>query len=798
VFTDSVQDVRQAARSLGQRRVASVAMVSVIGLAIAINTTVFSVVSAVLLQPQPYAHADRLVRLWFGDGGDPTGRASLPELDRWQRSTDALAGIAAYRPGVRTWADGGGRGRAIAVAEVSWAFFEVMGARPTAGRVLLEEDQRADAPPVVVVSERVWGGQSSPAPRISQVTLDGVAHDVVGVMPAAFAFPDRDTVAWLPIRPPREPAMGLGEVFVSVETVFAVGRLVERDGLARARAEARAIFPDAPARSRPHVASLREADTRPVRNALLVLQLAVLLVLGIGSVNVAHLLMARSVERRPEFAVRTALGASPRRIVRQWAMEGLLLAGSGGALSLLLTAWGISWVRTAAPPAIAGKGEIALDSVVLLFCLGATAAVALLTVAVPAVHTLRLRPEELDLCRKTLGTQVTGRHRGRRTLIAAQVALALALLITTNALVRSFLHLTAIDTGFQADGVAAGEIRVPGSRYAAFEARAALLASVLEHASPAGLRATALASSFPLDGLETFDFSLDGQGRQTAYRMAVSDAYFRTLGIAVVQGRSFAHADTSGAPPVVVVSRAFAAKFLPGADPLERRLVRSGRAWDIVGVVSDVHGGRLTGPVVPVVYFSYRQLGYDRVSQITGLRRVVVFGRAEADAISRLAALGQRLGQLDPALTIDGVGPLADRLGRAVLVPRFLASAMSIFSAIALVLAGLGVAALVGYSVAQRLPEFGLRLALGAGRPDIYRAIAGLVVAPLAAGGGIGTAGGFWLTRGFREALFGVSTFDVVPVVASLVVLVLAGMLACLPAARRATAVDPAVVLRQP
>jgi predicted permease len=792
------QDARQAWRSLRGRWIASLAIVSVVGLAIAINSTVFSVVSAVLLRPLPYPQPERLVRLWFGEPHDPTGGAFPRDIDHWRRTTEALEGIAAYRSGVRTWADEAGRGRGILVAEVSAAFFDVLRTHPTAGRGFRREEESPDAPPVAVVGTGLWNGGADEIAAGPSIVLDGIRHRVVGVMPASFGFPGGSTRAWVPLRKLREPSAGRGEVFVSIRTVLAIGRLAEGVGLARARTEALAIFAGSSHRSRPQVASMREADARSVRSALVVLQMAVLLVLMIGAVNVAHLLLARSVERRPEFAVRTALGASRYRIVRQWAMEGLLLAASGGVLGLLLTAWGIGWLRSAAPPAVGRREEIILDPGVILFCACATVAVAVLTVVVPAVHTLRVRPEELDLCRKSLGSPLAARQRGRRVLIAAQFALALALLVTANAVVRSFLNIVAIDSGFDAAGVAAGEMRLPGVRYEDFKARTALLTDVLELAEGVGLRATALASSFPLDGLESFDFSIPGRDRLFAYRQAVSDGYFRTLGISLIRGRAFDPADTMGGRPVVIVSRAFASRFLAGTDPLARSIVRSGRAWDVVGVAEDVRGGKLTGPPVRVVYFSFRQLGHDRVSQVSGLRRVVLFTRVDRDPADRLSVLARRLQLLDPALTIDDVAPLDDRLGRAIVVPRFYAAAMAVFSAIAVLLAGLGVSALIGYAVARRIPEFGLRLALGATRRDIYFAIARLVAVPMVCGAAVGTLGSFWLTRGFRDVLFGVSLFDVVPVAGSMAILVLCGLLACAPSARRAVSIDPAVVLRQP
>jgi predicted permease len=772
----------------------------VAGLSIAVNTTVFSVVSAVLLRAPAFPQPERLVRLWFGTPNDRAGRATRTDLERWTLGTGAFEHLTAYRPGVRTFATAGGTGRGLPVAEVSSSFFDVLRVFPTAGRAFRVEDEEPDATPVALVSPDLWGGMPGEASAGGRsILLDGVPHHVVGVMPAGFAFPDRSTRVWIPLRRARAPVATPGLVITSMETVLGLGRLKHGVSLAQALTDGRAVFPAADPRYSPQVGSVIEVDSRAVRGALLLLQVAVLLVLVIACTNIAHLLLARAVERKPEFAVRMALGASRYRLMRQWAIEGVLLAASGGVVGLVLTGWSTRWLRGAVPPAIGSRGDIGLDPSVIAFCVGATASVAVLTVIIPGLQTRRWKPEDMDLWRKSAGAAVTGRNRTRRLLIGGQFALALALLVTTVAVTRSFANLAGIDSGYDVDGVAMAQLRIPEVRYANPAARAQLLVDVLTMASGIpGLRGFALANHFPLIEQQFFTFSIPGNdGPSLGRRQVVSDAYFRTLGIRLVRGRGLEPGDTVGAPPVLVVSRAFAATHFGEADPLDQMIVANGKRWTVVGVAEDVRGGKLTDPAWPGVYVSFRQLGDGSADRAPRLSRVLLFARADQGAVAGLTTLERRLQAHDPALALDDISPLAQRLDLAVAVPRFVAAVMLAFSALSVLLAGLGVSGMVAYAVAQRIPEFGLRLALGATPKDIYLDIMRLVGSPLVAGAAVGILCGSWLLRAFRALLYGVSPFDVTPLLGSVGVLVACALLACAPAARRALSADPAVVLRQ-
>lgn len=797
-LTGVLEDARQATRCLRRRMASSLSIVCVMALAIAVNSTVFSAVSAVLLGASPYPAPDRLVRLWFGDQESQGGRALPRDLARWTEAGEAFEHVGAYRPGVQTFATELESGRAVAVAEVSASLFDVLGIHPTRGRPFIREDETAASGPVVILRQGLWDEAPGEGPgRDRYVLIDGVRHRVVGTVGPTFEFPDRQTMAWIPLPPPVAPRQVTGQSVTAVQSVFGIARLKPGVTLERARIEAHAIFDSRDRRSMPQVALMREVDVRSVRRALIILQLAVGLVLLTACANVAHLLLARSLERRPEFAVRTALGASRYRLIRQWVIEGLMLSAAGGVLGLCLAAWGIAWLNAAAPPTLLRGASIRLDAGVLAFSLAATAAAALLTITAPGLQTLRLKPEHLDLYRKSAGTGSPVRSSGRGLLIAGQFAVALALLVTTTVLIKSFINLVAVDSGFDAAGVATARLRLPDTHYARLETRTRLLSSLLDSWSRTPtLKTIALAGYFPLDEQESIDFTLPGSGRLIGRRQAVSEGYFSTLGIPIVRGRGFTDADGPGAPGVVVVSRAFAAKYLDTADPLTSSIVRSGRTWNVIGVAEDVRGGGLTAPPWPVVYFTFRQLAYERVAEATALRRVILFARSDGDALSELRSLGPTLQAIDSTLALDDIAPLADRLNRSIVAPRFYASMMLVFSGLALVLAAVGVSGLVSYAVARQVPDIALRMALGASRQHVYREIGRLVVVPMVLGIAAGVTASFWLSWGFRDLLFEVAPFDPASLAASIVILLGCGLAACAPSARRAVSIDPAAVLR--
>ena len=793
-----VQDVRHATRYLARRRGSSISIVVVIGLAIAVNTTVFSAISAVLLRPSPYPEPDHLVRLWFGDQEGYAGRALPEDIADWSDGSDAFEDVAVYRPGIRTLSTDTERGRGIVIAEVSTSMFDVLLTYPTRGRGFLPEDEAEQNGPVAILREDIWNEAPTSAPdRGRYLMLDGVRHRVIGTMPASFDFPDRQTVAWVPLVPRREPPHPPGVARVSVHTVYAVARLKSGVSLAHVRAEALGLFRDRERQSRPHVAVMREIDDRSIRRAIIILQFAVALVLLTACANVAHLMLVRALERRPEFAVRTALGASRSRLMTQWGIEGGLLAGAGGTLGLCLAAWGIAWLNAVAPPDLLRGEAVKLDASVLVFGVVATMATAVLMVMAPGLQTLRLKPEHLDRYRKSAGTGSPVRVRGRRLLIAAQFAVALALLATTVVLVKSFLNLVAVDSGFDPAGVATARLRLPTAEYADVDTRTRLLADLIHAAGDdARLQGIALADYFPFDEQHTIDFSIPGTGRLTGRRQAVSEGYFRTLGIPIIRGRDFSETDTIGAPGVVVVSRAFAAKYLDDSDPLTRSIVRSGRTWNVIGVAEDVRGGGLTAPPWPVVYFSFRQLGYEHLADVTALRRVILFARADRGSLERLRDLEGRLQAAEPVLTLDDLAPLEDRLNRPIAAPRFYATMMVGFSTITLLLAVVGVSGLVGYAVARQVPEIALRLALGASRRDVCFEVGRLVLLPMTLGITAGVVLSLWLSWGFRGLLFDVVPFEPVPIAVSVLILLVCAMAACAQPARRAMSIDPASVLR--
>ena len=796
------QDTKYGARVL--LKSPGFALVSVLTLALGVGATtaIFSVVNAVLLRPLPYPQPERIVQVWENNHrrGWLTDPVSPLNFVAWEEQAKSFESLAAYEY-ENFVLTGGGEPERVSGALVSRKFFDVMGVKPAAGRSFAPEEDVKGGPRVAVISrrlaERQFGAGAEAVGRT--LTLNNQSYAVVGVMPAGFQFPSRSTDLWA------TPAVDRSRPR-SDHFLYSVGRLrpgvaldeaqAEMDGIAARLAEQ---FPDTNRDFGVTLVSLHEQVTGKSRRALLVMLGAVGLMLLIACANVANLLLARATARRREIAVRAALGAGRWRIARQLLTESLLLAVLGGGSGLLLAAWGVDLLGSAAARSLPRAAEIGIDTRAFAFALGASVFTGLLFGLAPAVSFSS--PDLNQSLKEGGGGALKGSRRSRLqgALVVAEIALALVLLVGAGLLVKSYARLQAVDPGFRADGVLTFQIALPETKYETEESQAEFYARALEkiRAVP-GVEGAGLVSDLPFSGSRTSrSFEIEGRARAEGadslnadYRKA-SPGYFGALGIALLRGRQFSERDGGGAPPVAVVNEALARKFFPGEEVLGKRVVfREGDrdvAREMVGVVADLKHDDLTGRRAPEIYVPVAQHANPWM---------FAAARGTVEPRSLAGALRAAVREVDADQPIHNVTTMRQRLEDSVAPQRFNAALLAFFASVALALACVGVFGVMSYTVAQRTHEIGIRMALGALPRDITRLVVGQGLRLALAGALVGVAAAMALTRLMAGLLFEVRPAD--PTVFAGLALLLAGaaLLACYLPSRRAAKVDPLVALR--
>jgi putative ABC transport system permease protein len=802
-------DLKYAVRSLRRRPGFVAVVVLTLALGIGATTAIFSVVNGVLLQPLPFEDPERLVRLegMPTDGNTEkvgTG-SSYPDYVDIRAGTSAFEHLAAIRGWMVTLTVPGAEPQRIRTGLVSANFLQTLGVRPVLGRGFLPEDERPGAAPVTVLADGLWRGRFGGDPSVlgRTVTLDGVPTTVVGVLPR-HARLTMEMQVWQPLVP------GELEGERGAHRLGVIGRLRPGVPLARAEAEVRAVarrleqqYPEDNAKRSARLVPLHESVVREARPSLLVLFGAVALVLLVGCANLASLILARASSREREMAVRAALGAGRGRLVRQWLVESVLLAAAGAAAGLLVAWAGVRAYLRWTPGSIPRGDEVGVDLPVLGFLLGTSLLVALVFALLPALQERGAR--SFAALRDGGRGSTGGRERGRvrDALVVGQTALATVLVIGAALLIKSFWQLTATEPRFQPDGVVVAQLQLPLARYGSDSAAkvTGFYARLRDEiAAVPGVRAVSLAYEHPLSEGWTSSHTIVGapavsRGEEPESRVRpVWPGYFRAVGVPIVRGRDISDADVMDAPGVVVVNEAFVRRHFPNEDPIGRTLDRSGQWWPgqptqftIVGVVADEPFLGLANDADAATYYSHRQFPMNDMWLVV---------RAEGDPAQLAPLLRERIWRLDRDLPVERVATMRSIMGETVATPRFQAALLSLFAAVAMLLAAIGIYGTLSYGVAQRLGEIGIRMALGAGRGRIAREIVGRGVGLAALGIAIGVAGAFALTGTLRTMLVGVSERD--PAIVAVVVIVLgvtATLAAWLPA-RRASRTDPAVALR--
>jgi putative ABC transport system permease protein len=802
------QDVRYALRSFA--RAPGFTLIALITLALGIGgtTAIFSVVDGILLRPLPYPDASRIVDVSIGtpnsESGGSFSAADFLDYQNGAQSFSALAGYISLR------ADMSGRGEPVRLAalETTAGFFDVFAMPPLAGRMYSAERDPVGGPRVAVISEDTWQTNFGRAPDVvgSLVRLNGIPMTILGVAPRALRHPNAPDV-WIlaPRDVPTSPLAIEGDALANREVNYfrAVGRLKPDVSMDAARADLRVISdriqqanPDTNEREFATVVPLQEQLVGDVRIALLVILGAVGFVLLIACANVASLLLARGTGRRRELAVRSALGASRRRLASQLLTESVVLALCGGILGLLVAYWGVDLLLSLAPESIPRIREVGLDVRVAAFGAAISAAAGVLFGLVPALHGSHGRTVE---SLKDGGRTGTSRTNARNVLVVAEIALSLILLIGAGLMIASFARLRAVDPGFVVKSVVLVGVSLPQSRYNT-PAQVRFFEQLHERVTANGVtKRAALVFPTPFGGANAQGgYQVEGApprsraDRRVAQIGSVSPGYFQTMGIPLLKGRDLSFADKSDGPPAIVVNRTLAEREWPGQDPIGKRLSMgstddpNGRLT-VVGVVGDSRRADLAAPPEPAIYFS--------LSQFT-LPFMGVVVRTDAGEAAVADVVRGAVRSLDAELPVDDVETVERVLERVTGQPRFRATLVAAFAAIALLLAAVGLYGLISYTVAQRVPEIGVRLALGATPPQVLGLVLGQGLRLAVFGVAIGLTGAVGIARVLQGLLFSISATDPI-IYAGLALLLLSiAALACYIPARRAMRIDPMTALR--
>jgi putative ABC transport system permease protein len=797
-------DLRYALRQLLKSPAFSAVAILTLALGIGANTAIFSVTYAVLFRALPYHEPSRIMAINkvsrdFGLGGLTAGAF----LD-FREQSGSFEQLAAYSEDEFTLT-GGGDAERVTCAEVSSALFPLLGINPSLGRTFTNEEEKPGRDQVVVVSESFWKRRAGGDPAFvgKTIALNDKVYTVVGVMPSSFQFP-RNFQIWKPLAlDPEEERHGKQFTLIHL-----VGRLKSGMTQETAEAELNTIFarrpseePGAPAsNARMELRPLHEQLVKDVRLAIYILIGAVVFVLFIACANVANLMLARAAARRKEIAIRAALGAGRGRIVAQLLRESVLLALLGGALGLLFALWGVDLLVANVPADVAGSFSgpeaIGINRSVLLFTVGVSVATGILFGLAPALSSAKV---DLNEALKTTAKTATARSGLRGAFVISQLALTLVLLIGAGLMTRSFLRLTSVKLGFNPQNVLTMRIELPQSRYPKGDTRAQFFDQLLERVrSIAGIQSAGAISQLPLSGYSMMGrFGIEGQLKpepgkgQPLPIGSVTPGYFSTMQIPLVAGRFFDERDGAKMPQVAIVNESMAAKFWPGQNPIGKKV---GALCDaetlcrtVVGVIGDIRHEGLAEQAQPEIYVSHEQIALPNLSLVL---------RTNGNPMTILPAVRAEVRALDKDQPVALVQTLEEHISQSVLQPRLMMSLLSTFAALALVLAAVGVYAMMSYSVSQRRSEIGIRMALGAMKTDILRLVVGQAVTLVGISLAIGLVAALPATRLLRSLLYDVGIWDPVTFGAIVILLSLVAILAAWVPARRASRVSPMVALR--
>ena len=801
-----LQDLRYGIRTLLKRPGFSLVAVATLAIGIGASTVIFTVVNAALLRGLPYKEPNRLVHLWEKTPKTDFSKRefSYPDYQDYQQNT-VFEGLAGYSGGGAILS-GMGDPENIDTPRASANFFSVLGVEPYLGRTFQAGDDVPNGPRVAVLTYGLWqrrfGGDPSALGR--GITLNGQSFTVVGVLPSTFQFALQNADLWVPYQPTRNQ---LSYRFMHGTNVF--GRLKPGVTQEQAQSEMNVIagrieqqFNDSHAGTTARVVPLQEEIVGTVRPILLVLLAAVGFVLLIACANVASLLLTRSLARQKEVAIRSALGASRWRLIRQLLTEAIVLSLAGGAIGLVIASWGVPALVATLPQnqldALPFLKSLKIDLGILGFSFGLSLLTGIVFGLAPSLQSSRLDLNEVLKEGGRHATAGTG-QRLRSAMVVGEIALAVVLLVGAGLMMKSLLRLLQTNVGFNTNNLLTMRIVLPPSKYPEAPQVFNYYTQLQERVrNLPGVVSAGTVDILPLNGGNTTRVYVDGEpvpqpGKETEANMrVVNEHYFQTLGVPLVAGRWFDERDQDGAPAVVIIGKTIADRLFAGRDPVGRKLRYTSIQTDpvtIVGVVGDVKITSLDEEIRPVLYYPFRQAGDYSSSLVV---------RTSTDPTSLANAVRGEVRSLDPDAAVLDVDTMEGMISQtqASFIRRFPALVIGIFAGVALLLASIGIYGVVSYSVSQQIHYIGIRMALGAGPANILRMVLkqGMILA--LAGIAIGVVAALGLMRLLATLLYQVKTTDVVTFAIVSGTLFAVALLACYLPARRATKVDPLVALR--
>ena len=805
-----LKDLRYAFRGVLKRPAFTAIAVITLGLGIGASTAIFSVVNSVMLRRLPYPNADRIVAIQEINREGQQGQVTGPNFLDWRAQNTVFEHLAAIRitNANLNLADQAER---IDLAQTSANFFDVFGVKPELGRLFVSGDEQAGHAPVAVLSDALWrrkfGADQSIVGR--EVNLDGKSYTVVGIAPPGFQYPDK-TEAWLP---PLKLAPEVNERLEPTERrgmgyLYAVALLKRDVTLAQAAGEMDTItarlrqqYPNTNNNRFDRVVSLQEHLVGKSDTMLWLLFGAVMFVLLIACANVANLLLASAASRSKEMAIRSALGASRLRVIRQLLTESTILALAGGALGLLLSSYGVTAITKLLPRDFPRLSEIGMDWRVFGFTLGASLLTGFLFGFAPALH---LSKTDVQEAMKESGRGTAGSARQRRlrhALIVAEVALSVVLLAGAGLLFRSFMRLQAVNAGFTPQQVLTAKLSPAGPKFQNDADYIAFYDEVLDRVRAVpGVQSAGVINVLPLSKGPTLGFRVEGRPVTTPDKWpmtnfrSVSPDYFRTMSIPVLHGRAFAESDDANSPARVMVNQALAQRDFPNEEVVGKRVTfgntgpNNEPVWfEIVGVSANVRSLELREEATAELYFPLKQNAFEN-------NAIVIRSTVAPESLG--PALRQAVAEVDRTVPVSDIKTMEHIVSESVTQPRFNLFLLGLFGSIALLLSAAGIYGVTTYTVTQRTHELGIRLALGAQVSDVLKLVLGQGMAVIAVGLLLGLAASFALMRLMRSLLFGVGENDPLTFGAITLVLFIVALIACYVPARRATKVDPLIALR--
>ncbi len=802
-----LDDLRFSLRTLRKNPGFTLAAVLALALGIGANSAMFSVIDGVLLRPLPFPRSDRLVNVWENNfvRNLPTFPVAAANYYDWKKQNQVFSALGAYQGSTFNLATTDGAPERYIGALCDRGFFDVLGVPPLLGRVFTGEEEPAGKNGVIVLSYGVWRQRFGADPNVigQSLQMDGSSKIVIGIMPENFQYPPLTTM-WAPLgfdNQARERR--------DLHRLRVIARVKNGVTVERARSDFQTIgarlakdYPFFNKDAGIAVNPLLDDTVGPVRPALLMLLGAVAFVLLIACANVANLLLAKAAGRQREIAVRSSLGAGRSRIFRQMLTESLALSVTGGLTGLLLAYAALRGLLALAPANLPRLNQVALNWRAVGFTLAVSVLTGVLFGLAPAWHASRT---DLNSLLKEGSRGAGSRSRLRSALIVGQVSAALILLSGAGLLIRSFYEIEHVDAGFNPEHVMTMRLAPALYKYRGHPDLLIQLArGILGGVSALpGVKSAGIATDVPLAGNPIFIMRFEGRPDVTpaqapvANFFAVTPGYFETMGMRIIRGRAISERDTPNAPPVVVVNQTLVDRYFPGQDAIGKRLeigFSTPPNWrEVVGVVADVHTAGLDQDTPVQAYVAYFQ---DPTTLGLGPNAITVLTRTTGDPALLGPVMKSTILNVDRSQPVFAIQPMTEIIGQSVAQRRFSLVLLVFFAASALFLAALGLYGVMSYVVAQRTPEIGIRMALGARPAQVLLIVERQGMLLVLAGLAIGIIGGWLLTRVMSTLLFHVSPTDPLAVIAGSITLLLVSSFACYIPARRAAKVDPLIALR--